>query len=529
MAREVARQQRAAATAQRRAIADEKRQIREEQALVRASIRDQKEWEREQARRHIDRMEQEAKQRTRDAASKLMELEGVLAHTLDIDDTISFDALRVKPKVDVFYPPSNVMRSEPKPLAMNYHEAIPKPSGFLAKLTGANTRYEAAFDAAKRRFEEALSKWHAADAQRLEEIERLKAEHGVASEAAKAKADMRNAEVNSFEAEYFACDPDAVVAYNTMVLERSEYPEDFPQKFSIAYTEASKMLVIEYELPPVSVIPAGSEYRYVRTRDLIDEKLRKPADIRAIYQDLIASLALRTMHEVFEADQAGAIEVVCFNGFIHSVDPATGRDTQPHLVSVRTSKEQFMEINLAKVDRAVCLRNLGAQVSRSASEAQPVRPIVEFDMADARFIDQTDLVSGLSNAQNLMDLTPGEFEVLVANLFGQMGLDSKLTRTHRDGGVDCIAFDPRPILGGKVVIQAKRYKNTVGVSAVRDLYGTMMNEGASKGILVTTSGYGPDAFSFASDKPIELVDGGGLLFLLQDIGIQARIIFAEGT
>jgi restriction system protein len=40
------------------------------------------------------------------------------------------------------------------------------------------------------------------------------------------------------------------------------------------------------------------------------------------------------------------------------------------------------------------------------------------------------------------------------------------------------------------VIQAKRYRNTVGVSAVRDLYGTMMNEGANKGILVTTSGYG---------------------------------------
>ena len=43
-----------------------------------------------------------------------------------------------------------------------------------------------------------------------------------------------------------------------------------------------------------------------------------------------------------------------------------------------------------------------------------------------------------------------------------------------------VAYDPRPVLGGKVVIQAKRYKNTVGVSAVRDLFGTVHNEGASK-------------------------------------------------
>ena len=53
---------------------------------------------------------------------------------------------------------------------------------------------------------------------------------------------------------------------------------------------------------------------------------------------------------------------------------------------------------------------------------------------------------------------------------------------------------------------------------------TMMNEGASKGLLVTTSGYGPDAFQFAKDKPIELIDGGGLLYLLTEIGVEARIV-----
>ena len=61
-----------------------------------------------------------------------------------------------------------------------------------------------------------------------------------------------------------------------------------------------------------------------------------------------------------------------------------------------------------------------------------------------------------------------------------------MTQASRDGGVDAIAFDPDPIRGGKIVIQAKRYAYTVGVSAVRDLYGTLMNEGATKGILVTT-------------------------------------------
>jgi restriction system protein len=121
-------------------------------------------------------------------------------------------------------------------------------------------------------------------------------------------------------------------------------------------------------------------------------------------------------------------------------------------------------------------------------------------------------------------LTPTEFEALIQNLFTSMGLEARQTRASRDGGVDCVAYDTRPIFGGKVVIQAKRYKNTVGVSAVRDLYGTLQNEGASKGILVTTSGYGAASFDFAQNKPIELIEGANLLYLLEThCGIMARI------
>src|SRR5712691_7404816 len=144
-------------------------------------------------------------------------------------------------------------------------------------------------------------------------------------------------------------------------------------------------------------------------------------------------------------------------------------------------------------------------------------------MVDHRFVPGSDVISELESRPNLMELTPIEFENLIGNLFSKMGLETKQTQLSRDGGVDVVAFDKRPILGGKVVIQAKRYRHTVGVSAVRDLFGTMMNEGANKGILVTTSGYGPDAYEFAKDKPIELVDGGGLLYLLEQVGTKARI------
>src|SRR5437899_2118821 len=145
-------------------------------------------------------------------------------------------------------------------------------------------------------------------------------------------------------------------------------------------------------------------------------------------------------------------------------------------------------------------------------------------MVDPRFIEETDVLSELDQRPNLMELTPKEFESLITNLFEKMGLETRQTQPSRDGGVDCVAYDAPPILGGEVVIQAKRYKHTVVVSAVRDLFGTMQNEGASKGILVTTSGYGKSSFDFAAGKPLELLSGTHLLYLLAEhAGIEARI------
>jgi restriction system protein len=89
--------------------------------------------------------------------------------------------------------------------------------------------------------------------------------------------------------------------------------------------------------------------------------------------------------------------------------------------------------------------------------------------------------------------------------------------------VDCVAFDNRAIFGSKVIIQAKRYKNTVPVSAVRDLFGSVHNEGATKGILVTTSGYGKASFDFANDKPLELLSGTLLYLLKEHAGVDAKI------
>lgn len=505
--------------------AEQRRQAREQLRLAREAERRQIQDEREAKRQYLEDRVAEAAQQNDELEDRLRELSRVLDAGLERAPWVAFESLKKVPTLKDFVPPSH-LRNAPKPPDRAEFE-VP-PLNWLVRLVPGM--------AEKHAKKQAAAETDLADAARihvvkLSEHQAEVQKHREAHEATQAEhvrqIEQHNAEVAAFEAKYRAGDPESVASYFTLALEASEYPEDFPQEFRVAYAPESKQLVCEYELPTSDVVPKVAEFKYVKSRDEIEERARKAPDLKDRYSDVVASVALRTVHELFEADVARQLRVLVFNGFIGTVDPASGKDARPCLISVRVTRPQFEQLDLARVNKAVCLRNLGAQVSPRADEAQPVRPIIEFDMVDKRFVQESDVLSELESRPNLMDLNPFEFENLVANLFGKMGLETKLTRSSKDGGVDAIAFDPRPVLGGKVIIQAKRYKNTVGVSAVRDLYGTMLNEGASKGILVATSGYGPDAFEFAKDKPIELLDGGRLLYLLQEVGFHARIVFPE--
>jgi restriction system protein len=87
-----------------------------------------------------------------------------------------------------------------------------------------------------------------------------------------------------------------------------------------------------------------------------------------------------------------------------------------------------------------------------------------------------------------------------------------------------MAYKRDPVAPMKIAVQAKLYTKTVQPTHVRDLYGTMQHEGATLGIMITTSGYGHSSEEFANGKPLHLIDGTGLLSICQEHGIPARIL-----
>ena len=518
MERSARASQRAYESEQRAQIRAAREAERAEKAYQRALIADEK----ENKRLHVESQMEDAQSQNQELEEQVQALGRILTDGIRRDPVLDFAKLRAKPT----YKPldlENFSLIEDPPRWDDYAPA--KPYGMSYLLPWVKKKHAREESLARQRFEAEAQARVSRNALRQAEVKKRRDAHERVVEQAKREADEHNQQVEQLEAAFRAADPNAIASYFATVLESSPYPDGFPLATDAEYQAESKQLIVAYDLPEYDeIVPAVKSVRYVKLSDSFTETARPESQRRTMYADVVAQTTLRSLHEIFASDTAGYVETVVFNGYVNTIDRGNGKP----IITVRTTREIFHDMDLANVEPLACLKSLNASVSKSAAELAPVRPVLELNMTDPRFVQEGDVLATLDQRPNLMDLTPGEFESLITNLFTTMGLESRQTQASRDGGVDCVAFDPRPIFGGKVVIQAKRYKNTVGVSAVRDLFGTMQNEGASKGILVATSGYGKAAFEFANGKPIELLAGSNLLYLLKKhANIDAKIVMPE--
>jgi restriction system protein len=474
-----------------------------------------------------------AEQQTLEAVSQLELLDNILVSTLDVDDKIDWDSLKDNSKFKDPKPKSPKKPSYPsEPDQKNYEPKFGLMDRIISsskqrKIDESNKLYEAAMNDWREKTDELTERYEKEVSAYEDRLEKWKEK----KETFERDQKERNEEIQKKKVQYKAGESEAVIDYCDMVLSNSVYPDDFPQEFDIDYNSVNRTLIVEYNLPDITDLPTLTEVKYVATKDDFKESHITDAALRKMYDKLLYDITLRSLHELYEADAINAIDSIVFNGWVNTINKATGKNEDICILSIQTNKEEFEEINLGAVDSKSCFKNLKGIGSSKLFSLTPIAPILKINREDGRFVNSYSVTGEVDEETNLAAMDWQDFEHLIRELFekefNNSGGEVKITRASKDGGVDAVAFDPDPIRGGKIVIQAKRYTNVVGVSAVRDLYGTVMNEGATKGILVSTADYGPDAYSFAKDKPITLLNGNNLLHLLQKHGHRAKIDLKE--
>jgi restriction system protein len=380
---------RAQAAAERQAEAARKAAERARAAAARASVANQKTAEKEAARLHVESQLAEVAARNGDLANEYAEIDGLLASTLGVDDFVDLESLKI---TDVEHPPFTpgaLGRPAPALPALQYPpEPTFQPPAPLGVLAGKKKK-QAALEAAQaahrdtvQRWQQrcqsmytdylaAQEKWKDKEADRVEKLAAARAVYDQDCRDREAQAEVHNQELAklinglAFDVE------DDIAEYVGIVLSNSTYPESFPVTHSHKFDLATRELTLQVTVPEPSTVPSVKEYKYVKAKDEIAATALPMKTQKDRYASAVWQVAVRTLHEVFEADRAGKIHSIALSVGVDRVAPATGLPETIPLVVVAAERDTFSAFDLTNVVPDATLSHLGAAMSKSPYDCVP--------------------------------------------------------------------------------------------------------------------------------------------------------------
>lgn len=485
----------------------------------------------EAKREALDNAESYWEERANEAKAALEDIRGILVSSLSAPSVLDLNSYYDRRQFEAFKfsrkKPTKPSPSKPpqQPKRKLFHVLIPPLwRKRLDTYASAMVVHENREQRRQSEFKNDLVAWQ-------ERYDKAKSQYEARRQRFIQAQDEHNRHIQYFIEQYEAGAPEAIKEYLGEVFAKDKLPESFPVESSVSFDSNSLTAVIDLTLPNQDSVSTVIDYKFKKTTRSASPVNIKPKEHDDLYDSAIKQAVLRALNRAFASTKPDDTLAAVVNGWVTYLDKTTGTDKTSCVISVSADRQKFEEINLKRVDPTECVKGLKGLVAGPLSQVAPVQPILQLNREDNRFVESQAVLAEINATTNLAEIGWEEFEHLVRELFGKMfsdqGSEVKVTQASSDGGVDAIAFDPDPIRGGKFVIQAKRYTKVVPVSAVRDLYGTMIAEGASKGLLVTTSHFGKDSREFVKDKPISLIDGSNLVFLLEKHGHKVRIDIKE--
>ncbi len=361
-------------------------------AAQRANEADRKAAEKEAKRLHVEAREAEVEEMNTNLVATYEEIDRLLEATLEVDDYVDLESLK-SPAVHPVFEPGNlaVPIKEPLPLALRRAPIYVEPEAptGLAGAFGGKKKHAAAVERAQEAHalavrnydfyvdertadhDRALAK-HAEDEQaRIAGLAAAQEQYRLDCEQRDREAQSRNEELTKFINDLAFDVPTAIEEYVGIVLSNSVYPDAFPVDYDHTFDLATRELTLSVFVVEPSSLPSVKEYRYVKAKDEIAATQLSAKAQKDRYASAVHETAVRTLHEVFEADRAGKIQSVALTVGVNRVAPATGLPETVPLVQVAAGRDAFNEFDLANVVAVETLKHLGAALSKSPFDLTP--------------------------------------------------------------------------------------------------------------------------------------------------------------
>lgn len=353
---------------------------------ARATAAEQKAADREAKRLHEEAMVAEAAARNAGLAKVHDEIDSILSATLGLDDYVDLNSLRAvaehppfsREDLEAPVPPPTLTVGRPEP---TYVE--PESPRGLGSVFGGKRKHNELVAKQRAKFETELHAWETEVAalpgvhlretqeyekeeqQRLAALSEARLQYEADTEQREALAAETNRRLDELIAGIEYNVEDAIQQYVSIVLGNSVYPESFPIDHDFEFDAGLKELSLTVVVPPPAHLPAEKEFRYIKAKDQISPTILPKKDQKERYNNAVFQVALRSLHEIFEADRAGRIQTIAIRVCTVATDPATGVEKRSIFVAAAAERENFMTFDLANVVPQATLEHLGALVSKN--------------------------------------------------------------------------------------------------------------------------------------------------------------------
>ncbi|MGZ4409694.1 MAG: hypothetical protein ACXVY6_13020 [Gaiellaceae bacterium] len=368
--------------AQRAAEKAEAQERRAEAAGAKAAERDAK-------LAYVESRQAEVAALNAELTSAYSDIDSILQWTLDFDDYVDLQALRQAvehppfPHADLEspLPPPVPIQAPPEP---SYVEP-PPPKGLFGKKRHAEAvaQAQADFTAAREAWQveaakvptlqfEQMQRHSQAEEQRSADLAAARAAYDEECRAREHTVQVHNDRLDRFIADLAANDPAAVQEYVSLVISNSVYPEVFPVSHEFEFNAPDRELTLNIKVPAPAEMPTVKEHKYSKSKDEITQTSLTLKDQKERYTSAICQTAVRSLHEIFEADRDGRISTISLTLGADSIDAGTGRPITTPLVAVAAHRDTFVEFDLANVVPAATIERLNGVVSKNPFGLTPI-------------------------------------------------------------------------------------------------------------------------------------------------------------
>lgn len=373
------------AMAVRQADQAKKASERAKTQLAKALGSERKRLEKEAREAHLANMEAEVIERNRHLEEIYADIDSLLACTLDVDDYVDLESLRVvathppfdRTDLEVPIPLQNRIPDPSEPVLV-----LPQPPSGLASFFGKK-KYTEAIANAQWAHEQALAEWRAAcrnvvavrqkadeahareEARRLDTLRAERERYAQKCAVRELEAIDSNKRLDELITNLGYGTADAIQEYVSIVLSNSVYPDHFQVAHEFQFDPSTAELHLRVLVPGPGDMPKIKVYKYTKATDEITSTAMSQKECRDRYASAIHQVALRSFHEVFESDRRGLIKTISLEVGANTIDPATGQRTYVPFVIAGAERESFLAFDLSAVVPALTLGRLGAAVSKN--------------------------------------------------------------------------------------------------------------------------------------------------------------------